>query len=216
MTRLSWPTTGAASARSRPLPCGSPSTMSTRTTSARPASAMRWAVVAPTLPGPMPGTWWRGIGVGLRRASAASVDAWAGLANRGRETIGVQREIIRKHPGQHPRLLVIGSRIRPRRARLEELRGDVGAGRRHRDTEDRVADGRNTVERAAQRGANHRPGVVDVHPLAGAVRAAGPAGVHEPDRDVRAGQPLAQHPRVLAGMARHERRPEAGGGGGFR
>ena len=35
------------------MPCGRPSTMSTRTTSARPASAMRWAVVAPTLPAPM-------------------------------------------------------------------------------------------------------------------------------------------------------------------
>src|SRR5829696_1866529 len=30
-----------------------PSTMSTSTTSASPASAMRWAVVAPTLPAPM-------------------------------------------------------------------------------------------------------------------------------------------------------------------
>ena len=48
----SCPTTGAASARSRPLPCGSPSTMSMRTTSAMPDSAMRWGV-APTLPAPM-------------------------------------------------------------------------------------------------------------------------------------------------------------------
>ena len=44
---------GAASARSSALPCGRPSTMSTSTTSARPASAMRCAVVAPTLPAPM-------------------------------------------------------------------------------------------------------------------------------------------------------------------
>src|SRR5437868_4940065 len=121
--------------------------MSTKTTSARPASAIRWAVVAPTLPAPMTVTLWRGISVGLRRASVASVDAWAGLANRGRETIGVPIEIIRKHPGQHLGLLVVGAGIGPRRPRLEELRRDVRAGRRHRDPEDRVADGRDPVER---------------------------------------------------------------------
>src|SRR3954451_4113043 len=66
MTRASWPTTGAASARSRPLPWGRPSTMSTRTTSARPASAIRWAVVAPTLPAPMTVTLWRAMRVRLQ------------------------------------------------------------------------------------------------------------------------------------------------------
>src|SRR5919109_2044084 len=37
--------------------------MSTRTTSARPASAMRWAVVAPTFPAPMTVTLLRGMRV---------------------------------------------------------------------------------------------------------------------------------------------------------
>ena len=48
------------------------------------------------------------------------------------------------------------------------------------------------------------------------VRAAGPAGVDQPDGDVVAFEPLDQHPRVLAGVARHERRAEAGREGRLR
>jgi hypothetical protein len=45
---------GAAWARSRALPCGTPSMMSTSTTSQSSFSASRWAAVAPTLPAPIP------------------------------------------------------------------------------------------------------------------------------------------------------------------
>src|ERR1700756_3549188 len=41
-----------ASRRSRPLPCGTPSMMSMRTTSASSLEAIQWAAVAPTLPEP--------------------------------------------------------------------------------------------------------------------------------------------------------------------
>src|SRR5947209_7328820 len=44
---------GPDSRMSRPLPCGTPSTTSTRTTSASSLSAMRTAQLAPTLPAPM-------------------------------------------------------------------------------------------------------------------------------------------------------------------
>src|SRR5258708_13083369 len=43
---------GMASSRSSPLPCGTPSMMSMRTTSASSLEAIQWAAVAPTLPEP--------------------------------------------------------------------------------------------------------------------------------------------------------------------
>src|SRR6185503_10383728 len=43
---------GMASSRSRPLPCGTPSMMSIRTTSASSFDAIQWAAVAPTFPDP--------------------------------------------------------------------------------------------------------------------------------------------------------------------
>ena len=50
--RTSKPSTGAASARSKALPCGTPSTISTRTTSPSSLAASQCAAVAPTLPAP--------------------------------------------------------------------------------------------------------------------------------------------------------------------
>src|SRR5438309_8686109 len=47
------PTSGAACIRSRLFPCGMPSTISSSTTSYRPVSTRRCAVVPPTLPAPM-------------------------------------------------------------------------------------------------------------------------------------------------------------------
>src|SRR6188472_3431962 len=105
--RASWLTTGAASARSRPLPCGNPSTMSTRTTSARPASAMRWAVVAPTFPAPITVTLLRA----MRCDSLARCGRWDGWAailrrlgtgrgDRGVDALGIAGEVRDEHLGQ--------------------------------------------------------------------------------------------------------------------
>src|SRR6266852_7884089 len=47
------PTSGAACIKSRLFPCGMPSTISSSTTSYRPVSTRRCAVVPPTLPAPM-------------------------------------------------------------------------------------------------------------------------------------------------------------------
>src|SRR5688572_3079564 len=115
MRRASWPTTGAASARSRPLPWGRPSTMSTSTTSARPDSAMRWAVVAPTLPAPMTVTLLRAM-PGSSSALARGADGQLagivgadragvayGLAHAGR----VGLEVLMEHVGDLPCLEVV-------------------------------------------------------------------------------------------------------------
>src|ERR1700728_3411175 len=57
--RTSYPSTGADSSISSPLPCGTPSTTSTRTTSANSFAAIFWAVLAPTLPAPTTVTFLR-------------------------------------------------------------------------------------------------------------------------------------------------------------
>src|SRR5262245_39384469 len=124
MIRASWPTTGAASARSRPLPWGRPSTMSTSTTSASPASAMRWAAVAPTLPAPTTVTLLRAmtrrpsgyVPVGLDcRVDEGSASALARRRHRDvavrlvhldrargsdglADAVGVAREVLVEHP----------------------------------------------------------------------------------------------------------------------
>src|SRR5277367_5784034 len=55
----SYPSTGPDSSRSSPLPCGTPSTTSTSTTSANSLPAMRSAQLAPTFPAPTTVTFLR-------------------------------------------------------------------------------------------------------------------------------------------------------------
>src|SRR3990172_5011891 len=59
LKRASYRWIGPASSRSRALPCGSPSTISTRTTSASSFSTVYWATEAPTLPAPTTVTFGR-------------------------------------------------------------------------------------------------------------------------------------------------------------
>ena len=63
---------------------------------------------------------------------------------------------------------------------LEHLRRDARTGRGDLQAEERVADHRDAVEPAFEGRVDHRARVRDVHALADAVRAAGPAGVDEP------------------------------------
>src|SRR5688572_27402157 len=209
MRRASWPTTGAASARSRPLPWGRPSTMSTSTTSARPASAMRCAVVAPTLPAPMTVT--------LSRAMPRSSSALAGAADGHlTDIVGADRtrvahglahavrvglEVLVEHVGDLAGRQVVCSRIRPRRARLEDLAGDARHLGRDGHAEYGIEHGRHAGEAAVEGSPDHVPGVDDVHPLADAVRPAGPAGIHEPDGDVEPVEAIHEQLRVHARVA---------------
>src|SRR5580700_7400340 len=55
----SYPSTGPDSSRSSPLPCGTPSTTSTSTTSANSLPAIRSAQFAPTFPAPTTVTFFR-------------------------------------------------------------------------------------------------------------------------------------------------------------
>src|SRR5574338_1194969 len=180
--RASCPTTGAASARSSPLPCGSPSTMSTRTTSARPASAIRWAVVAPTLPAPTTVTLLRAIALLLVGPRGAWITGLSALAGRGHANVArgidpdragipdrvahaarVLLEVVVEHAGDPPRRGVVVSGRRPRAARLQDLRGDPGDLGRDGDLEDRIGDGRDVAKRAAQGRPDHVARVRDVH-----------------------------------------------------
>src|SRR3546814_4567172 len=64
---------------------------------------------------------------------------------------------------------------------------------------------------AVQRRIQKRAGHLDRHARAGAVLAAGPAGVDQPAIDAALGNALFQKIAVNRRMTRHERRAEAGG-----
>ena len=102
------------------------------------------------------------------------------------------------------------SRVRPGGARREDLGRHARHAHRHLDTEHRVGDRGHTLECAVERGPDHVAGLLDVHPLADAERAPGPARVDQPDGHIVRVEPLAQHRRVDRGVAGHEGRPEAG------
>ena len=132
----------------------------------------------------------------------------AGRPGRRSRTAGARRR--RRRPrswrgtcARASRLPVVGVRVRPRVARSRNSAGTPGHGGRHRQPEDRV-DRRvgDVVERAVEGRPDHRPGVGDVHPLADAVRPAGPARVHEPDGHVVPLEALARaSPRTRPGGA---------------
>src|SRR5262249_56333803 len=107
-----------------------------------------------------------------------------------------------------PRLVVVAA-TRPGVPGEEAARRHVRTARRVLKMEDRSFLIRNAIEGARERRRNHRPRIRDLHPLADAVRAAGPAGVHEPDARVVARDLLAEHPRVAARIEREERRAKA-------
>src|SRR3984885_11603205 len=70
---------GMASSRSRPLPCGTPSMMSIRTTSASSFEAIQWAAVAPTFPEPTMVTFLR---MNQSFQEELLLGRWADFANR--------------------------------------------------------------------------------------------------------------------------------------
>src|SRR3546814_2528143 len=66
---------------------------------------------------------------------------------------------------------------------------------------------RSSVQRRIQKRAGH----LDRHARAGAILAAGPAGVDQPAIDAALGNALLQKIAINRRMTRHERRAEAGG-----
>src|SRR5947207_13869166 len=119
-------------------------------------------------------------------------------------------EVVDEHARELRGLRVVVDAVRPRVARLEDVGRHAGTARRNIEIEDRILFVRDAIERARQRRGNHRARVRDLHALADAVVAAGPAGIHEPDTRVVARNLLAEHTRIAAGVERQERRAEAG------
>src|SRR5579862_6807140 len=75
---------GMASSRSSALPCGMPSTTSTRTTSASSLDAIQWAAVAPTLPAPTMLTFLRIVSILLvqQRSGVGGASEVSGASKR--------------------------------------------------------------------------------------------------------------------------------------
>ena len=111
-------------------------------------------------------------------------------------------------------------RTRPGRAQVERGSSSFGStpgtATRHLEAEDLVGAELGVVELAGERGVQHRARRLDRHPLALAERAAGPAGVDEPDARAVLVELLAEHPRVDRRRLRQERLAEAGREGRLR
>src|SRR5207248_7612374 len=93
-----------ASSRSSPLPCGTPSMMSMRTTSQSSLAAIQCAAVAPTLPEPTTVTFFL-INDPLRRGQAVSTSTYApSLRRGGRATcVHVLNDVIGEFAGAYLR-----------------------------------------------------------------------------------------------------------------
>ena len=80
----------------------------------------------------------------------------------------------------------------------------------------RVLDIARALQAAVQHGGQQGAGVLDAHAAAGAVCAAGPAGVDQPAIRAVLGNEVGQHAAIHLGVARDERGTEAGGERGLR
>ena len=91
------------------------------------------------------------------------------------------------------------------------MRLDAGQRGRHREAEIFVGAEIGVAQRAVQRRGEQRARHLDRHAAAGAVFAAGPAGVDQPAIDIVFGDQVAQQVAVHGRIARQERRAETGG-----
>ena len=126
------------------------------------------------------------------------------------------REIVDEQLDQLGRLIVIGVLVSPGLARIEDRAVDARNGNRHFEPEVRIGAEFGIVQATVERRVQERAGGLDRHAAAGTIFAAGPAGVEQPALNPALGDPLLQQIAVDAGVARHERRTETGGEGGFR
>src|SRR4051794_2830955 len=110
--------------------------------------------------------------------------SWDGLSPRVRSggldrgiNVGEAGEVLVEAAGEPRGLLVVGVRVGPRRARVEDLARDAGAGLRRAEAEDRVDGEGDVAQLAVHDGIDQGPRVRQGDPAALAEPAAGPAGV---------------------------------------
>ena len=125
-----------------------------------------------------------------RRASPDAVDVPAAgvRRRRGSPPPGPRRRRTARNcskfssnrAGQLPRRRIVGRLVGPGRARVEQRRVDAGAGLRHAQAEHRMDRHRRLLQAAVERRVQQGARGLDRHALAGAVGAAGPAGVEQP------------------------------------
>src|SRR5258708_37528905 len=102
------------------------------------------------------------------------------------------REILDEQIDELCRRAVVLSRIGPGAARVEDRRVDARHFDRHVETEVRVFAEPGVLQRAVERSLEQSTRFLDRHALAGAVLAAGPAGVDQPAIDPAFGDPLLE------------------------
>ena len=134
----------------------------------------------------------------------------------GRHLIGVLGKVLVEHPGQLPRRPVIRGAVLPRRPRIQDLGRHARAAPRHAQPEDRIHPHLDAVQLPGERGAEHRLGMSDLHPVPRPVRTAGPPRVDQPDLYVVHGDLLPKELRVDGRGQGHERATETGAERGLR
>src|SRR5919201_2261894 len=128
----------------------------------------------------------------------------------GQNGVSELLEVVPEHARQLARTAVVGVRIAPRRARIEQPRVDLRHLHRDTEAEDGIGPVVDLVEVAGECGMKEAAGRRDRHPLPDAEGAAGPPGVDEPDRGVVLLELAAEHLGVHRRRLREERRSEAG------
>src|SRR5690606_13101678 len=108
---------------------------------------------------------------------------------------------------------IVGSRVSPGVARVQQLAVDTLDGLGHVEVDDRHVLGLGADQGAGLDGGDDGPGGGDAEAGAHAVTTTGPAGVDQVDLAAEGIDALDQQFGVYAGRAREERRAEAGGEG---
>ena len=125
-------------------------------------------------------------------------------------------EVVDEHGDQRLGLLVVGVSIGPGAARVEQLVVHAGDGDRYFEAEIRIDTHLGAQQAAVQRRVEQGAGFLDRHAMADTIDAASPACVDQPAIHIMLVDQGTEQIAVLAGVARHEGRTEAGGEGGFR
>src|SRR5690606_30102289 len=113
-------------------------------------------------------------------------------------------EVFDELASQLPGRLVVGARVSPGVARVEQLGIDAGHSGRHVQVDDRQMLGLGTDQRTILDRRDHRTGGRNAETLADAVAAAGPAGVDQVDLGTERLDALDQQLGVDTGRTREE------------
>lgn len=135
-----------------------------------------------------------------RHPTNSSLNLWPSQPHLLLHILLIQRKRLNKHPRQLLHLLLERRPIGPRKTRVQQLAWDALEGGRDGQVEGLEGLEVGFGELAGVDGVDDGAGVFEGATFAGAVLAAGPAGVDEPAVDVVLGHALGEHLGVATGL----------------